>query len=63
MVSPAGVRKKMVGNSPQWKIIFYFVLFCASFLVFDSISVIIGIFFALLAFYYFSTKSSKRDLS
>ncbi len=42
------------GKSPAWKIAGYLTLFLLSFLIFDSISLIIGVGVALFALYYFS---------
>ena len=41
------------------KILFYLVLFCLSFLVFESISVIVAVGVALLALYYFTSTSLR----
>lgn len=45
-------------NSTGWKIASYLSLFLVSFLVFDSLSVIIGVSAALFALYYFSGKGA-----
>ena len=44
-----------------YKILFYIGLFLISFLVFESTSVILAVAVALLALYYFTSKSSRRD--
>ena len=46
-------------NSTSWKIAGYLSLFLVSLLVFDSLSVIIGVGAALLALYVFSGKRSN----
>ena len=52
----------MVGKgSDVYKILFYIGLFLISFLVFESASVILAVAVALLALYYFTSKSSRRD--
>ena len=44
----------MVGKgSDSLKILIYLILFCLSFLIFESISVIVAVGVALFAFYYF----------
>ena len=46
------------GESEVFKILFYLVLFFFSFLVFESVSVIVAVGVALFALYYFtSTKA------
>jgi len=42
-------------------ILMYCLLFLLSFLVFDSVSLIIGVFLALAALYHFTVKSSQRN--
>ena len=50
----------MVGwGSEVFKTLFYLVLFCLSFLVFESISVIVAVGVALFALYYFTSTSPR----
>ena len=48
-------------GSDVYKILFYIGLFLISFLIFESASVILAVAVALLALYYFTSKSSRRD--
>ena len=48
------------GESEVPKILFYLVLFCLSFLIFESISVIVAVGVALFALYYFTSKKPSR---
>ncbi len=41
-------------------ILIYLLLFLLSFMVFDSVTLMIGVFFALIALYHFSVKISQR---
>jgi len=42
-------------------ILIYLLLFLFSFMVFDSTTLMIGVFFAMMALYHFSTKWAKRN--
>ena len=44
-------------RSEVFKIFFYLILFCFSFLIFESISVVIAAGVGLFALYYFTSKS------
>ena len=48
-------------RSEIFKILFYLVLFCFSFLIFESISVIVAVGVALFALYYFTSKKSSSN--
>jgi uncharacterized membrane protein len=56
-------RKEAMADkgSDVYKVLFYISLFLISFLVFESTSVILAVAVALLALYYFTSKSSSRD--
>ncbi|MDP6658016.1 MAG: hypothetical protein QF607_06650 [Nitrospinaceae bacterium] len=56
-------RKEAMADkgSDACKILFYISLFLMSVLVFESTSVILAVAVALLALYYFTSKSSRRD--
>lgn len=43
------------------KIFFYLVLFCLSFLIFESFTLIFAVSVALFALYYFTSKRSSSD--
>ena len=46
-------------KSEIFKILFYLVLFCLAFLVFESLSVIVAVSVALFALYYFTSERSS----
>ena len=48
-------------RSEFFKISFYMALFCISFLVFESVSVILAVAVALFALYYFTSIKTRRD--
>jgi len=54
-----------VGNIVTGKvyrtILIYLLLFLMSFMVFDSTTLMIGVFFALIALYHFSTRLAKKN--
>ena len=43
------------------KILFYLVLFCLSFLIFESFTLIFAVGVALFALYYFTSKRSSSN--
>jgi|ETNmetMinimDraft_3_1059899.scaffolds.fasta_scaffold00088_12 hypothetical protein len=52
----------MVGRGDEMlKVLFYLILFCLSFLIFESVSVIVAVGVALFALYYFTAIKTPRD--
>ena len=51
----------MASQGEALKILFYLILFCFSFLIFESISVIVAVGIALFALYYFTSTSPPHD--
>ena len=55
-------RKVMVDwKTETTKILFYLVLFCLSFLIFESLTLIFAVSVALFALYYFTSKRSSSN--
>jgi len=49
------------GSRAFRNILIYLLLFLLSFMVFDSITLMVGVFFALIALYHFSVKLAQKN--